>query len=266
MKPLIGITTGEVINKDEPWASTIYGQKYSYSEAIVAAGGIPILIPIMPEAQLKSLYGRLDGIVFAGGNDLNPSLYGEEKDPLTVDVSDVRDKQETILMTWTLADNKPMFAICRGFQLFNVVLGGSLYQDIAKSLPESSNHELSSHQQDYTFIAHRLKLAPTSKFALISHSLQMDANTHHHQGIKQIAPELRAVAWAEDGIVEALEHPTKSFAIGVQCHPESLYKSDDRWATVFKAFVKASSPMKAPIKLFKFSKNRIKKTNKNTAK
>lgn len=241
MKPLIGITTGEIINLVEPWASTVYGQKRSYSNAVIAAGGIPVFIPFIPESELKNLYARLDGIVFAGGNDLNPELYHEEPHALTVDVSLERDRVETLLMSWALADNKPLFAICRGFQLLNVHLGGSLYQDIPTMLPAASNHELSTHKEDYTHIAHVLKVATGSRLATIIQADEIDANTHHHQGIKKLADTLEASAWSEDGLIEAIEHPDKLFTIGVQCHPESLYAIDKKWASVFEEFVKASS-------------------------
>lgn len=241
MKPLIGITTGEVINLVEPWASTVYGQKRSYSNAIIASGGIPVFIPFMPETELKNLYERLDGIVFAGGNDINPELYHEEPHALTVDVSLERDRVETLLMSWALADNKPLFAICRGFQLLNIHLGGSLYQDIPTMLPEASNHELSTHKEDYTHIAHVLNVAPNSRLAAVAQAKEINANTHHHQGIKKLADSLEASAWSEDGLIEAVERTDKSFVLGVQCHPESLYLVDKKWANVFEAFIKASS-------------------------
>jgi len=254
MKPLIGITTGEIVNEIEPWAATVHGQKHTYSDAIIAAGGIPIFIPFMPEAELKNLYGRLDGIVFAGGNDISPQLYGEETHPLTVDVSLERDRVENTLMGWALADNKPLLAICRGFQLLNVHVGGSLYQDLSNNFPGASNHELSTHQQDYTYIAHRLKLAPNSYLATIINSEELNANTHHHQGIKILANDLRASAWSEDGIIEAIEHPGKLFVLGVQCHPESLYQIDEKWATVFNAFIQASSKALVSSGLFRLRK------------
>ncbi len=254
MKPLIGITTGEIINQIEPWTSTIFGQKHRYSDAVIAAGGIPVFIPFMPEDELKNLYTRLDGIIFAGGNDVDPQLYGEKPEPETKDISSNRDRIESLLMTWSLADDKPLLAICRGFQLFNVLLGGTLYQDIVKSLPEANDHLASTHQKDNKYIAHKLKIEPTSKLAYITDSLTLSANSHHHQGVKRVANELRAVAWAEDWLVEAIEHPTKTFAIGVQCHPESLAPIDKKWAALFSAFVKATSHKRTPATLFKFKK------------
>jgi len=240
MKPLIGITTGEIVNAVEPWEPHVYGQKHRYSDAIIAAGGIPVFIPFMPETELKDLFRRLNGVLFAGGNDISPLLYGEQPTPQTRDVSEDRDRVECLLMEWTLTDNKPLLAICRGYQLLNVLLGGSLYQDLITEFPGASNHELTLYEKDYTHIAHILKLEPDSRIAGIANSLALEANTRHHQGVKKIGDGLRATAWSEDGLVEALEHPGRSFTLGVQCHPESLAPFSEKWAAVFGAFVEAT--------------------------
>jgi putative glutamine amidotransferase len=254
MKPLIGITTGEIINEVEPWVSSIYGQKHYYSDAIVAAGGIPVFIPFMPEDELKTLYTKLDGILFAGGNDIDPQLYGDVSETYTINISIERDRVESMLMTWALADNKPIFAICRGFQLFNVLLGGTLYQNLATGFPAASDHELTLHKKDYSHVAHVLKIDPSSHLAIITNSLQLNANSRHHQGVKRVANELRAIAWSEDGLVEAIEHPTKKFAIGVQSHPEALYAIDEKWLAVFRAFITASTKNHKPTRIFTLKK------------
>lgn len=240
MKPLIGTTTGEIVNKIEPWAPFSYGQTHYYSDAVIAAGGVPVLIPFMPDDALRQVYDRLDGVLFAGGNDVNPRLYGEEPRAYTVDISEERDRQESVLFDWVIADNKPLFAICRGMQLLNVRIGGDLYQDLTQEMPGAANHVLSTHRQDSMFIAHHLRVAPDSKLAQIIGADSIDANTHHHQGIKTLAHGLRAVAWSEDGLIEAVEHPDLAFGMGVQCHPESLGIIDGKWAAVFRAFVAAS--------------------------
>lgn len=241
MKPLIGITTGEMVNRIEPWAPYSYGQTHYYSDAVIAAGGVPILIPFMPDEALRQVYERLDGVLFAGGNDIDPRLYGEEPRPYTVDVSEGRDRQEATLLDWVIADNKPLLAICRGMQLLNVHLGGALYQDLTHEMPGADNHVLSTHRQDGTFIAHHLRVAPDSKMAQIISADRIDANSHHHQGIKTLAHGLRAVAWSEDGLIEAIEHSNLGFGVGVQCHPESLSVTDEKWAAAFRAFVIAAA-------------------------
>lgn len=254
MKPLIGITSGEIINSEQPWAPYVYGQKRTYTEAVLAAGGIPVVIPFMPEAELRVLYERLDGVLFAGGNDLNPRLYGEKQNPLTVHVSDARDTVEATLMQWTLTDDKPLLAICRGAQLLNVISGGSLYQDLLTEFPHATDHQLSTHKQSYQHIAHRLNIDPTSRLASIIDAEELHANTHHHQGVKKLGTGLRATAWSEDGVIEAIEHPGKSFALGLQCHPEGLHEQDEKWAAVFSAFIHEASKQVIPSKVFKLKR------------
>lgn len=254
MKPLIGITTGEIVNQTEPWVPQIYGQNLHYSNAILAAGGVPVFIPLMPDVQLKNLYERLDGIIFAGGNDIDPTLYGETQVEATKDVSPKRDHAESLLMSWAVSDDKPFFAICRGMQLFNVLLGGSLYQDIPTAIPEARDHLLALHEKDYTTIAHTLKVAPTSQLAHFTNTLTIDANSRHHQAVKHIGQGLHATAWSEDGIVEAIEHPDKRFAIGVQCHPEWLFETNEKWMNVFKAFITAANTKENSTGLFKLKK------------
>ncbi|MGV9001932.1 MAG: gamma-glutamyl-gamma-aminobutyrate hydrolase family protein [Candidatus Saccharimonadaceae bacterium] len=256
MKPLIGITTKEIINQSEPWEASIYGQKRTYSEAVVAAGGIPIFIPFIPKDELKNLYERLDGILFAGGNDIDPLLYGQAPTPLTIEVSPERDYVESMLINWALADNKPIFAICRGFQLLNVQLGGNLYQDIPTELASADDHEISTKKQDYAYIAHVLKIAPNSRLATITKSLDIMANSHHHQAIQKLADALQPTAWSEDGIIEAVEHPNRLFVVGVQCHPESLYTIDEKWTAVFNAFIEASSRQFIPKRIFGLRRRR----------
>lgn len=243
MKPLIGITTGEIINHLRPWAPITYGQSHTYSDAIIRAGAIPVLIPITEDMSVvRELYERLDGILFAGGNDLDPTLYKAVARPETVEISPRRDAVEVQLMQWSIEDNKPLLAICRGYQLLNVVSGGSLYQDIDSDIQDAANHELSSHQKDGTYLAHQLRIASDSKLATYIDGAAIGANTHHHQAVKDIAPDLQATAWSEDNIIEALEKPDSAYVLGVQCHPESLGGVEPRWNKLFSSFVDAAQP------------------------
>ena len=239
MKPLIGITTGEIINALHPWSPIIYGQSHTYSDVIIQAGGVPVLIPITDQtAALKEIYKRLDGILFAGGNDINPALYGEEV-RLAVDISVARDTAELALMKWALKDHKPILGICRGMHLLNVVGGGTLYQDIRADNPEANNHEQSSQEQNTEFLAHHLRLDKQSRFVKIIGQHELGANSHHHQAIKQLAINLNAVAWAEDGTIEAVEAINQDYIMAVQCHPESLHDVAPAWDKLFMSFVKA---------------------------
>jgi len=241
MKPLIGITTGEIRNLTEPWSPIIYGQSYTYSDAIIRAGGLPVLLPLTNDVEvLRQLYHKLDGLLFAGGNDLDPKLYGQEAYPETVDFSPARDHVEVQLMKWTLADQKPILAICRGMQLLNVLGGGTLYQHIKKDLKQASDHEISTRKKTLVDLAHQLSVEPTSKLAALIHSTTIAANTHHHQAIHRLADNLRVSARSEDGLIEVIEGDGEGYTMGIQCHPESLSSVEPKWDLVFAAFIESA--------------------------
>jgi putative glutamine amidotransferase len=240
-KPLIGITTGEIINALHPWSPVTYGQSHTYSDVVIRAGGLPVLIPITDQTDvLKEIYSRLDGILFAGGNDINPALYGEEV-RYAVDISDARDATEVALLKWASDDKKPVLGICRGMHLFNAVGGGSLYQDIHAEAPGAHNHEQSSQEQNIEFIAHQLRIDKNSQLARTLQATTVGTNSHHHQAIKKLAPSLTAVAWAEDDTIEAVEGTSPQFISGVQSHPESLHVAAPAWDKWFAAFVAAAA-------------------------
>ena len=241
MKPYIGITCGEIRNQVEPWSPITYGQSRTYVEVVLAAGGVPVLLPLSDDtAVLRQLFELCGGILFAGGNDIDPALYGQDPIAETVDVSKRRDSQESLLLDWTLADNKSMLGICRGMQLVNIKLGGSLYQDIGKLLPNARDHESSTHAKSLTHTAHMLRIAPGSKFSSAVGVSTIETNSHHHQAVDELGSGLVASAWAEDGLIEALEHSERQFIVGVQSHPESLTHHVPAWQSLFKAFVQAS--------------------------
>lgn len=241
-KPLIGITTGEIYNLNDPWNPFAYGQSYTYCDAVIRAGGVPVLIPITSnEEVLRALYGVIQGLLLAGGNDIAPELYGEDALSVQSDVSPSRDAAELKLLAWALEDKMPLFGVCRGAQLWNAYKGGSLYQDIATQLPEASDHELSTKRKDLVHIAHMLKVENGSQFAQLIDSETIGANTHHHQAFKKLGEGIKPCAWAEDGVIEAIESTDlNQFGIGVQCHPESLLDKEPKWNKVFHAFVEAS--------------------------
>jgi putative glutamine amidotransferase len=243
-QPLIGITTGEIINHTNPWSPITYGQSHTYSDAIFRAGGVPVLIPITDNIEaLQELYDRLDGILFTGGNDIDPELYHKSLNPKTKDVSKRRDQVEVNLMKWALDDNKPILAICRGAQLLNVICGGSLYQDIDSEVEGASDHGASTAKEDIEHIAHHLTVDNDSIFGQIIEGSGIAANTHHHQAIKDIAPNLKITARAEDGIIEGVEIPDAKFVLGIQCHPESLQNIEPKWNLVFGSFIQKSTPV-----------------------
>ena len=242
-KPLIGVTAGEIYNHAHPWAPLLYGQSHTYTDAALHAGGVPMILPIThDEEALHTLYEQCDGLLLSGGNDVDPARYGEEQKAYTVDVSSSRDEQELQLLRWALKDDKPILAICRGAQLLNVALGGTLYQDIAAEITGAHDHRASIDKKDFAFIAHeKLFLKPGSKLAGILGVETVRTNALHHQSIKSLGEGLKLAAWTEDDVIEAIELPEANFVIGVQSHPEALEASvEPVWRKLFEAFVAAA--------------------------
>lgn len=239
MLPLIAVTAGEITDHDFPWAPVAYGKAHTYTDAIVNAGGVPILVPLIDDLKiLRRLYDACDGIMFSGGNDLDPSSYGASASPETKDTSPRRDKQELQLFRWALEDNKPVLGICRGLQLMNVALGGSLHQDISASLPDAHNHAESADREDFSHLVHTLSIDAESGLAKIMGSTEVLTNGLHHQAVDVLGEGFVATAHAEDGVIEAIEFPAKKFMIGVQSHPEALESEvEPIWAKLFSAFV-----------------------------
>jgi putative glutamine amidotransferase len=239
MKPLIGISCGTFY--DRAWCPPSFGHRQTYVDAILRAGGAPLLIPpVQDELTLRALYDRLDGVLLAGGGDIAPANYGDEPHPQLGTLDPLRDGAELPMARWAAAEGKPVLGICRGVQVLNVALGGSLWQDIPSQIGGELHHNLSYEREDWTHMAHPIRIAPDSQLRALLGVDTMTINSLHHQSVRSIAPGLRAVAWAPDGVVEALEGSGDSFLIGVQCHPEALQDSaDPRWRAVFAAFVQS---------------------------
>lgn len=247
MKPLIGITCGTF--RDHPWCPPISGHRQTYVDSIVAAGGAPFLIPLFDDTEtLRSLYERLDGVLLAGGCDVDPRHYDEEPTPQLGAVDTLRDKVELQLARWASDEGKPVLGICRGMQVLNVALGGSLYQDIPSQIDTGIVHDSSYQVEDWTSMVHDLRIDPDSRMATLFQSAPFPINSLHHQSIKQIAPQLRPVGWSPDGVVEMVEGTTGQYMIGVQCHPEALQaEADPRWRALFADFLAQCREQSTPI-------------------
>ena len=236
MKPLIGITTSRQPSVLS-WGPSVYAQNYQYSDAVLRSGGIPVFLPFTHTKQeLRNLYDRLDAILFAGGGDIDPNEYGEKSGGHLKDVDTERDRIELQLMKWAIADDKPVLAICRGLQVLNVALGGTLIQDIPHNLTDAKNHDISTEKKNKLYIAHELSVEAGSRLATIIGAEPIGANSHHHQAIKKLAPGLQQTSRADDGIIESVELSRSRFVIGVQCHPESLSTVEPRWGKLFSEF------------------------------
>ena len=240
-RPLIGCATyHKTIKQKQP--VEIIGLMPSYVEAVRAAGGLPVLIPLsLDEGELAALLERVDGILLPGGGDVAPAAYGGDEWAATLrDVNIQRDETEFRLVRQALAGEKPLLAICRGLQLFNVALGGSLWEDVAENMPGAISHDyFGQGQRDY--LAHPVTVAGDSRLAqALQSNGAIGVNSLHHQGIRRLAPGLAPVAWASDGLVEAVEYPDHPFALGVQWHPENLLQIQPRMRLLFRAFIQAA--------------------------
>jgi putative glutamine amidotransferase len=235
-QPLIAlIATRQLHLKRAP----TYEIPQAYLDAILTAGGLPILLPTsLPITILPELVNRFDGFVLSGGGDVDPALYGGHLDATVHSIDPERDAFECALIPLVLQADKPLLAICRGAQILNVALGGSLYEDIPSALPAALRHDWYPNiPRDY--LAHTVEIEPGSRLAEILGTRKLRTNSLHHQAIRQPAPGLEVVARAEDGVIEAVELPGKRFAIGVQWHPECL-PEESAMQRLFSEFVNAA--------------------------
>ena len=240
-QPLIGIPSGSYASSF-PGVRT-YRFNGNYTAALAAAGGLPVAIPLdLPEATLSALFSRLAGLCLAGGDDVDPACYGEARHPALGAVDGARDRTEIWLSRRALAEQLPVLAICRGIQVLNVAAGGTLYQDLSAQRSDSLPHGYRpSSANPWDRPTHRIRLAPDSSLARLLATDELHTNSFHHQAVKQVAEGFTPVAWADDGVIEAIEATGQPFIIGVQWHPEAMAKRDPAAQQLFKAFVAAAS-------------------------
>src|SRR5712691_6263050 len=200
----------------------------SYAHAIESAGGLPVLVPPMPPEAVSALLERLDGVVFPGGADVDPAEYGEAPHPKTESNPDL-DQLELAVARWAVRSDLPTLGICRGQQVLNVALGGSLIQ------------HLDDHRQpgDRTALTQTLTVTPGSRLAEVFGATRIEVNTMHHQAVKEVARGLTAVAWSEDGTIEGIESHDHPWLLMVQFHPEELVDFHPPSQRLFNAFVEA---------------------------
>lgn len=233
--PLIGVSTNQNLDK----LPAIHTLSERYIRSIVRAGGIPVMLPsTLPDEQLDGLFARLDGILFTGGGDIDTELYHGIPHPRVYEVDPDRDRVEINLVRRSVEQGKPFMGICRGIQVINVALGGSLFSDIGAFLPGALRHDwYPDIPRDY--LAHSVKVQSGSKLAHILGWTEGGVNSLHHQGIERTADVLTPVAWAPDGLVEAVELAGHPFGIGLQWHPECLPDLPEMCA-LFDHFIQAA--------------------------
>ena len=236
VKPLIGITTRN--NKDSD-GHPVTALQHSYINAIMQAGGMPVLIPSMlAEEDFLDLYSRLEGILFSGGGDVSLEYFNGINHPRIGEVDQQRDTTEISLMRTAVKDGKPILGICRGAQVMNVALGGTLYTHIYDQLQGALDHDYPGDLR--RVLVHPVNVDETTRSAEIFGETLLNVNSLHHQGLKDIAPSLRVAGYAPDGLVEVVEIPNYPYAVAVQWHPEWL---TDQLPTqrLFRSFVEAAS-------------------------
>jgi putative glutamine amidotransferase len=211
-KPVVGITTYLTPAAWGAWQLEAALVPASYVRAITRAGGVPLLVP--PGAAYEETLESVDGLIFSGGSDLDPELYGEQAHPETDGWVRERDDFELGLMQAALARDVPLLAICRGSQVLNVALGGDLEQHVPDRVQTNVHKETPG-----VFADHDVTVLPGTRLASILGD-RNDVKSHHHQGYGELGSGLREAARAPDGTIEALEDPTRRFTLGVLWHPE----------------------------------------------
>jgi putative glutamine amidotransferase len=212
-----------------------------YLESIRRAGGEPIEIGV-GTADAFDVLGRADGLLLTGGGDVDPALYDQDRHPKFEPAEPGRDEFEIKLVRVALAANLPCLAICRGMQVLNVALGGSLIQDIPDQVPGAVNHSV---REPRYAIAHEVWVSPESlTFELLREHIEdgevCQVNSRHHQAVKQAAEGLEVTATAPDGVIEAMERRGSGFCVAVQWHPENFWRTGE-FRSLFEGFVKAAT-------------------------
>lgn len=239
-RPLIGVPTGRE-KSQRFFGLPLYIMNQTYVRTLENLGALPVLIPLqMSEATLRGIFERLDGLLLPGGEDIDPSRYGEERHPQLGSTDAERDRTELLLTGWAVEEGLPLLGVCRGAQVLNVALGGSLFQDLTTQVPELAKHDYFPPTYERFRISHQVAIEPDSRLARSLGAVH-EVNSMHHQGIRELGTGLRVTAIAEDGLAEALEVPELPFVVGVQWHPEEMAKTDPHSAGLFYDFVKTAS-------------------------
>jgi putative glutamine amidotransferase len=235
-RPLIGLTChawpGEILR-------SAVGQRYV--DAIAVCGAAPISIPIgLERSAQRRIFEVLDGLFLPGGDDVGPERYGHTPHAMLGNVDPLRDELEITMAQWALQEDLPLLGICRGAQVVAVAAGGTLYQDIDDQLPAGLPHDVREHGREH--LSHSVAVEPGSRLCAAIGCTTSTVNSLHHQAVRDVPAGFVVSARSEDGIIEAIEAPSKQFAVGVQCHPEWIWASSaPEYHGLFAAFVDAAA-------------------------
>jgi putative glutamine amidotransferase len=240
-RPVILISPSTAL-KGEEFADASISLANRYADAVIAAGGLPLIFPATTNRSVGlEAVQRCDGVLLTGGDDIDPQLYAKE---LPAELAKTlgplepyRDQWEAGLIAEVFEQHKPLLAICRGHQMLNVALGGTLVADIATQLPGALNHQRSDRK---TEPVHEIQIAPDSLLARVTGKQILGVNSTHHQAIGRVAEALRVVAQSSDGVIEAVElkEPGRlPFLLSVQFHPERLIDTNGLYLLLFSSFI-----------------------------
>ena len=232
-KAVIGVTPLWDRDRDSCWMLP------GHLEGLELASDLPITLSLTEDAGgISQLVSLCDGFLFTGGQDVSPELYGEKSRAACGEICENRDAFEQRLFAQALEQDKPMLGICRGIQFFNACLGGTLYQDLPTEYPSEVAHVM---RPPYDQTVHSVALLPGTPLSALLGMAELGVNSYHHQAIKILAPGLGEMARSEDGLVEAVYLPDKTFVRAVQWHPEFSFRTDENSRKIFSAFVAAAS-------------------------
>ncbi|MFD1397060.1 gamma-glutamyl-gamma-aminobutyrate hydrolase family protein [Kroppenstedtia eburnea] len=229
MKPAIGITLSMRRKENSLTLSR------DNADAVLAAGGIPFLLPYATEADvLDGMTKQIDGLLLTGGDDIDPSLFGEEPLPGLGEVEPERDRMEIALARRMVKAGKPVLAICRGCQILCIALGGDMYQDLY-----SQREDLIQHVQrgPREYLSHSIQIREGTLLSQIAGADRIRVNSFHHQAVRRLPDGVILSATAPDGVTEAFEGSGSAFVMGVQWHPENLFRTDAVSRRLFHTFV-----------------------------
>ena len=235
MKPVIGVTPLFDEVRNSIWMLP------GYLECIKRAGGIPIILPLeSSDEDIKQIYNLCNGFLFTGGQDINPSRYGEKVTKECGEILEKKDELESNIFKRAYEDDKCVLGICRGLHLINTELGGTLYQDLPSQFKSNVNVEHNMFPP-YDRKIHDVYIQKSSPLYEIMRSEIVGVNSYHHQGIKKLGDGLEIMALSPDNLIEAVCCKSKRFVWGVQWHPEYLFSTDENSEKIFKAFIKKIS-------------------------
>jgi len=234
MKPIIGLNCDLFISEEDKVKKSRISS--NYYNAVKDAGGIPVLIPILEKKEdMKQVLETVDGIIFIGGRDINPKFYGQKKHKNTNLLVRERNIFDLEMAKLAISMDKPTLAICLGTQVLNVASGGTLIQDIPTMVKTEIKHSFGKIRK----LAHTIKITRGTLLYKILKSDEIKVNSSHHQSIKDVGKDFKINAVASDGIIEGIENEKKSFVLGVQWHPETIYKYKHHFL-LFQALVNAA--------------------------